>query len=246
MGKENGQFQASLPRVEITPNSKAEYAVTDKDFLFKQGFTRRKSYFEKKTVSLKVGQELEEGGVRASAQSISILDQGIEGGETTEHELDHVLGTDPDNVAFVTIIPDSDSLGKTKYHSPDPVGAVAAHAKGRRGTGWDMFMATRMLRGHTGSAESAALTRMSSNEIYRPVLAFKLEKNKSLTGGEVKETILEVNQEVTLGKKTEVEVQLSDGTTEKRVERAKNNIVTLELETRVDEECSSDLIPKAA
>lgn len=195
---------------------------------------------ERRTVSAPVDGEVKEEGYTIRSKSKSVFENLTQGGETTGHEIDHVLGAEgPDEVEYVTNIPGTGSKGKTVFKRPNRVAAAAAHANGRSGTGWDMMIVRSS--GDEGSAISAAKSRLSSNARYRPVYESELEKTGVVTGGRLKELKMEVDQEYILGPKVVQEIIDPYGRREKREMRAQSSTIGVKIEVE-----SEEYLPRAA
>jgi hypothetical protein len=172
----------------------------------------------------------------------SLLNWDVIPSQTTKHETDHALATDPDNLIDVTVIPGHGYSGRTRMRSPDIVAAAAAHANGRSGTGYDMFIVH--LSGDEGSAIGSARNRLSAKKKYRPAVESLIEQEKTVSGGKIKARMAQVDEELELGRKVNLEIKLRNGKTEQRTERAKDKVITIEVIEA--EEGEEYFLPRAA
>jgi len=138
---------------------------------------------------------------------------------TARHEAKHVIaaletGT---QVAKVTIIPGEGYLGLTELMAPNAIAALAPHATGESGTGWDVHIAERI--GAHG-AESAARSIIENNMDQVDAVACALEDQNTLDSFGIRRAINEAKKpkeqfgilklELPTGGKVEGEVKVRD------------------------------------
>lgn len=109
---------------------------------------------------------------------------------TSYHESVHALAARKtgDYVDEVTVIPGSGYAGRTKMYRFNPIAFAAAHAMGCDGTGYDMFILSRM--GYSpGLVVGLARQVLSGCEDEINAVAGLLEERKTIGGNEIDEVI---------------------------------------------------------
>lgn len=145
--------------------------------------------------------------------------------EVAHHEAEHAKVAEDrhkGNVKYASISPSADSLGRVAMHSWDNVAAVAPHARGRAGTGFDLF-AAEMHGGNLGADSSAALALLNAEPEVSQALANALFAYKDLSGDEVRETIQEARE----GKTVDIFVYAPDGTYTQMTHKTKEHSINL-------------------
>ena len=132
--------------------------------------------------------------------------------EVPNHEADHVVvgvenGTP---VVLATIVPNAanGSLGETHFSRPDAVAAAAPHARGRRGTGYDMHIVAAL-----GVSESSAMATasriLSANQHKVDEVAAELAEKKTLNRWEILEAMDRADRRLEKEKGREVIIFIS-------------------------------------
>jgi hypothetical protein len=129
-------------------------------------------------------------GYQIHVQSTKSEEPQITPGTTALHEAKHAVvairnGT---GVKNVTITPGPGYLGLTELTRPDPVAAAAPHADGCSGTDHDVHIIAIMGADLGASSKVAAGITASNREEIKAVASL-LEAKRTLSGGDIDETI---------------------------------------------------------
>lgn len=179
-------------------------------------------------VQLGIGSTSYVEGAKVSVNKVAEADSAPVS-ETAIHEAEHVVAAKKNGtgVRLVTVIPGPGYNGLTQLDRFDPVAAAAPHGRGRRGTGWDIYLVGAM--GHNvGSASKTGSNIVEANPHLVNAVAKKLDANKTLDGFDVDEAMRKAEED---RRKQEVEIifEMPDGTRQKiEKQKAENGIVVFE------------------
>lgn len=172
-----------------------------------------------------IGQEVHFGGTSiAVTSSLLSKERNPNPTDTAQHEATHavVARANDTGVDEASIIPGPGYLGITKLTRFDAVAAMAPHAMGHDGTGWDVHIT--QLQGHSpNGAESVARRYAESEKEVIQEVAAHLDDKGTLSGSQIDE----IRNDVKRGERVTVTQTNADGVVEVFEARAKDGIVML-------------------
>lgn len=107
-----------------------------------------------------------------------LKEQIINPSDTARHEATHIVVAG--QIRRATIIPSGNALGSTEPVEMTAAAAMAAHAMGHDGTGWDEFLTKFLLRVNPESAASVARAVLANKEEELQAVAEELEEKKTI------------------------------------------------------------------
>lgn len=168
-----------------------------------------------------VGQKLSFGNSSIEVTS-NLLSSNSHPSDTAEHESTHAVvaiahGTD---VESASVIPGDGYLGITKLTKFDAVAAVAPHAMGHDGTGWDLYITKA--QGHSPDhAGSVARSYATTEKNVILEVAAHLDAKGAMSGSEIKT----IREDLKQGESVTVKHTDEKGNVETIETRAEDGIV---------------------
>lgn len=170
-----------------------------------------------------VGQKVDFGNSSIEVTS-NLLSNAIHPSDTAHHEATHsvVALANGTGVKSASVIPGDGYLGITELTRFDAVAAVAPHAIGHDGTGWDLYITQAQGHGVDNAASVAKSIVSGERDIIQEVAAH-LDEKGSLSGGEIEA----IRQDVKKGESVTVTVKGDNNTEEVIQMRATDGVVML-------------------
>jgi ATP-dependent Zn protease len=165
-----------------------------------------------------------ENGFRVIAQEQHPRRNKKKPGETAYHEAEHAV-IEPHHVKNVSIVPGTGYNGITEMTKMSATVALGPHSRGRKGTGWDRFIASQM-GVNISAAESAARAILASKEHEVEEVAYALEERKTLSGTELMAVIRSVDE----GRDITVFIKAPDGAERSITQKTSENTIFLPVD----------------
>lgn len=163
-------------------------------------------------------------GTQVRAKIVNPLEKGERPTGTPIHEITHakIMQETGGTVYDASIIPDSDSNGRTRGANISGAARVGPHMTGQAGGGFDMY-AAEILGQNTSSNAATAKSIFYEHEEGIAYVASLLQKRKTMTGGQIAEAFNRFNE----GEIVIVEVKTPDGEVSEKELDQDSNVVTL-------------------